>query len=457
MEEINLDIDNDLKNMDFSLNNSEKPQKINIIKNDSSSSMPNIEQPVSKPNLSISPSKESNIGLDLLVNKKKKSSSDSPNVFSSNTLTTTTKPQEISSSSDFSNLDILDIGETKPKDNSNSGLNTLDDILSDINIDEPKGSTNFSDNSNPMNLDDNDIFSTLDDTNDIFSSQPTSAPSPVEIPQKEKTFEDLQKDKFELLCNLERLEEKGARLHKKFSMQSDYNEMKYEYDRVTKQRETSQSIKFQRKMLVACVTAIEFLNNKFDPFDIKLDGWSESIHENSNDYDDVFEELHEKYKQKAHIAPELKLLLMLGGSGFMFHLTNTMFKSSLPGMGDIMKQNPELMQQFAKAAVNTMGNEDSGFGNLMGDMVDMNQSKQQSYSPRTNQQTNKSNIQQRKEMKGPPDLDQILDQLSDTNINNINLDSASDMSDSDLDIKNIDIGMSKRSRNKNRKGINLDI
>ena len=36
----------------------------------------------------------------------------------------------------------------------------------------------------------------------------------------------------------------------------------------------------------------------------------------------------------------------LVGSGFMFHLTNTMFKSSLPGMGDMMKQNPELMKQF---------------------------------------------------------------------------------------------------------------
>ena len=39
-----------------------------------------------------------------------------------------------------------------------------------------------------------------------------------------------------------------------------------------------------------------FLNNKFDPLDLKLDGWGESIHENINDYDDVFEELHEKYK-----------------------------------------------------------------------------------------------------------------------------------------------------------------
>ena len=36
-------------------------------------------------------------------------------------------------------------------------------------------------------------------------------------------------------------------------------------------------------MLMACITGIEFLNNKFDPFDIKLDGWSEQIHENIDD------------------------------------------------------------------------------------------------------------------------------------------------------------------------------
>ena len=136
-------------------------------------------------------------------------------------------------------------------------------------------------------------------------------------------------------------------------MDSDYNEVKAEFDRLSRQRECDQSVKFQRKMLVAFITAIEFLNNKFDPLDLKLDGWSESIHENINDYDDVFEELHEKYKGSSQMAPELKLLLMVGGSGFMFHLTNTMFKSSLPGMGDVMRQNPDLMKQFASAAANT--------------------------------------------------------------------------------------------------------
>ncbi len=108
---------------------------------------------------------------------------------------------------------------------------------------------------------------------------------------------------------------------------------------------------------MAAITGLEFLNNKFDPFDIKLDGWSESVNEGINDYDEVFEELAEKYGGQSEVAPEIKLLMMLGGSAFMFHLTNTLFKTSIPGMDDIMKQNPDLMKQFAKAAVGSIGQE----------------------------------------------------------------------------------------------------
>ena len=55
---------------------------------------------------------------------------------------------------------------------------------------------------------------------------------------------------------------------------------------------------------------------------------------------------------------------MLGGSGLMVHMTNTMFKSAMPDMDDIMRQNPDMMKQFTQAAVNTMGNENSGFRNF---------------------------------------------------------------------------------------------
>ena len=43
---------------------------------------------------------------------------------------------------------------------------------------------------------------------------------------------------------------------------------------------------------MACVTGLEFLNNKFDPFDVKLEGWAEQLNENIEEYDEIFGELH---------------------------------------------------------------------------------------------------------------------------------------------------------------------
>jgi len=187
--------------------------------------------------------------------------------------------------------------------------------------------------------------------------------------EKPMSPDELNKKKFEYLRKLEDLERKGVQLSKKYNMESDFQEMKAEYDTIISEKEKSNSIKFQGKCLMACITGLEFLNNKFDPFDLKLDGWAENINENVNDYDEIFGELHEKYKSKASMAPELKLLFQLGGSAIMLHMTNTMFKSSLPGMDDLLKQNPDLMQQFTQAAVNTMGQERPEFGSFMNGMM----------------------------------------------------------------------------------------
>ena len=196
--------------------------------------------------------------------------------------------------------------------------------------------------------------------------------------------EEQLKEKFTLLQKLEVLEKKGIKLTKKYDMESNLLEMKGEYESIISEKENKNSVKFQGKMLMACITGIEFLNNRFDPFDVKLDGWSEQINENIDDYDDIFTELHEKYKSKATMAPELKLLFQLGGSAMMVHMTNSMFKSAMPGMDDIMRQNPDLMQHFTQAAVNTMGQTSPGLGNFMGSMMGGNQQQQMPPSNQSN-------------------------------------------------------------------------
>ena len=349
-----------------------------------------------KPDLTMS-SKNVNIGLDLLANPNK-IKTDSSKTPSLSNITT-------------SKVMLDKIQEIKLD-------NTIKEIkLNEVNLD------------NEVKLDNVKLSGDLNTGDNVkqfdFSSLPSSQPKTENLTQAEteeairKKFEDIQKEKFELLCLFERLEKKNIRTIKKFTMNSDIDEMRYEYNRIKKQREVEGSVAFQRKMLMAFVTAMEFLNNRFDPFDIKLDGWSESIHENLNDYDDVFEELYEKYNSTTKIAPELKMMLMVGGSAFMFHLSNTMFKSSLPGMGDIMKQNPELMKQFAKAAMSSMS------------------SNNQTSSEVENILNNENS---QREMQGPPNIDEILNQISEENNNNSSL-------------KTINLG----SSSKNKSSITLDL
>jgi len=191
-----------------------------------------------------------------------------------------------------------------------------------------------------------------------------------EIPFEQKmSKEELLREKFKYLRKLEALEKKGVELSKKYNMESSLQEMQGEYETIMEEKNKQNAIKFQGNMLMAAINGIEFLNNKFDPFDIKLDGWSAQFEENINDYDEIFSELHEKYKSKATMAPELKLLFQLGGSAMMVHMSNTMFKSAMPGMDDILRQNPDLMRQFQNAAVNSMSQSSPGFSGFVDNMI----------------------------------------------------------------------------------------
>lgn len=183
-----------------------------------------------------------------------------------------------------------------------------------------------------------------------------------------RTQEDIEKEKKEkadLLTKLTRMEAKGYTLTHRFTMDNSLDEIRTEFERLSDQRNLEGSIKFQRQMMMGVVTGCELLNNKFDPFGWQLDGWSESVHENVDDFDEVFEELYDKYKGRGAMPPEARLLFMLAGSGFMFHMSNQFFRSKTTGMdmSDILKQNPELAKQFAAAAANAAG---PGFGNFMG-------------------------------------------------------------------------------------------
>ena len=181
--------------------------------------------------------------------------------------------------------------------------------------------------------------------------------------------DEMLREKFKYLRKLEALEKKGVELTKKYNIESNFQEMIGEYEMIMEEKAKQNSVKFQSNMMMSIIGGIEYLNNRFDPFDVNIDGWGEQLNENITDYDDIFGELYDKYKSKATMAPELKLLFQLGGSAMMVHMSNTMFKSAMPGMDDILRQNPDLMRQFQSAAVNSMSNSNPGFSGFMGGLM----------------------------------------------------------------------------------------
>jgi len=169
--------------------------------------------------------------------------------------------------------------------------------------------------------------------------------------EKTKSKEELLLEKLDMLRKLCELKEAGVNISQNYNMNSDYNMMKYEYELHKGIRSKQNAVNWMSSMSLNCIYGLEMLNDKYNPFDLKLKGWSEQMNADINNYYDVFGDLYEKYnKPGKQMAPEVKLLLMLSGSALKFHLSNTVI-NSLPTLGDTINNNPELAEKLRQKAV----------------------------------------------------------------------------------------------------------
>lgn len=258
-----------------------------------------------------------------------------------------------------------------------------------------------------------------------YNNQTSSAPN-IHLDTGSTTRalnENEKKEKVEFLNKLQRLEKKGFETSRRFTMDNSLEEIRDEFNRLVDARNLEASLRFQRQALMGIVTGLEWANGKFDPFDLKMDGWSESVHENVEDFDEIFEELYDKYKERGKMPPEARLMVALAGSGFMCHVSNTFLKSRMPNVDDVLRSNPDLARQVAGAAAAQAG---PGFGNFMSMAMNSgrgqgNQVPTQASQQMFNSPPNVPNMPQsvaasseppsgqvRREMKGPTGVDDIL-------------------------------------------------
>ena len=159
------------------------------------------------------------------------------------------------------------------------------------------------------------------------------------------TSQEIRIKKIELLRKLSEIKTKGFSLTKEYDFNSSIDEMEYEYALLKSFVDKRNSVKVFKSGLLQTVSIIEFLNDKYDPFDFHLQGWGEHMSVEVDSYEDVLEELYEKYKGSGKgMPPEVKLLLLLTASAGAFHFSKT--QTSIPGLEETLSRNPELVSKL---------------------------------------------------------------------------------------------------------------
>ncbi len=142
--------------------------------------------------------------------------------------------------------------------------------------------------------------------------------------------EEKTKLKTKMLRKLNRLRRKDGmgEMIPALTMQDSYEKIKDIFNEVMHDITIDSGIKFSKDMLTPAVSFMEWMNNRWNPFDLELEDWSEQVYLSmeDGDYDEVLEELVEKYSEKVEVGPEMRLLMMLGGSAYMYHFSRSQQK-----------------------------------------------------------------------------------------------------------------------------------
>lgn len=141
---------------------------------------------------------------------------------------------------------------------------------------------------------------------------------------------------------------------KTFTTADSLTELQAEYDRLYRLKQQKSTREWYRKILFGVTKGIEWANHQWDPVGLKLDGWSTEVASNVDEFDEIFDELAEKYGGSINekIAPEIRLVLLILYSGVSYSISQTLVQdhSNRPEFTEIINKDPVLRERFMRAA-----------------------------------------------------------------------------------------------------------
>ena len=195
-------------------------------------------------------------------------------------------------------------------------------------------------------------------------SQPQPQPEPEPQPDDVSSYagsdltpeEEMYKKK-QLLLKLKRYEKKGFQLSRNYSLDSNLIDIQAEYESLRTEANLNTWVQAMKQGVGVGTYFVEILNNKFDPVNAELGGWSNQVKMDISDgmYDEVLEELYDKYNGKFKMPPELRLISILGTSALQYHIAQKIVNHTLTAnkTEEILRNNPKLKKDILSAANNT--------------------------------------------------------------------------------------------------------
>lgn len=168
-------------------------------------------------------------------------------------------------------------------------------------------------------------------------------------------------------AGIQKLMANNIPLTRKFDPLNDNNvtEMEEEvtFQVTTKRKE--KSIEMYQKLLMFGVKGLEYTNEKWNPFDFELEGWANQVSSNITDFDDIMEDLYDKYKTKGGSwPPELRLAFALAISAGSWHGASKGDANS--GFTKAIKKNPNVGYKLVSGIMKGVGGQGNDHASVHG-------------------------------------------------------------------------------------------
>ena len=232
-------------------------------------------------------------------------------------------------------LDIKSLMNTdKIKNEDNELLEDIDDLMKDDIMNNYNKDDNNDDDVNNDNNDNDDINDINDDVEENKEQQ--SNPSEINPNDFKEILDNGEFDnlspqqqriiKYDLLMKLADLvKTNGIQITTDYNMNSNYYDIKREYDYHVRVRGKKRAISTMYSGIICAAKGLEFLNNKFDPFGLNINGFTLNLESSREELLDVLMELYDKYlsTQGKEISPEMQLVFIFIKALVMTMVTNT--------------------------------------------------------------------------------------------------------------------------------------